>query len=257
MDKPDGAIVTADFARTTSKRVAGMFRRAAGDADYYELLQVGVRIGPAVPLCLHVPPVYPYFLPFKVTPDATPEQIKKQYYMLARKYHPGTALHTEQSCMSANASAGTDWTIMSGAGILKTLRKLMLNLQTKIPGMRLPMPSSSSWERRIRWVLGGLRILSLLFLSPFPFCQFATKLIMADMLGSFTSLPPPQVLCNPQLREQYDKHGKKGLDVDFMDTGAFFNMLFGSDMFEPYVGELLISMMAGCVWRGSWLGEGG
>ena len=52
------------------------------------------------------------------------------------------------------------------------------------------------------------------------------------------------MLCNPQLREQYDKHGKKGLDVDFMDTGAFFNMLFGSDRFEPFVGELFISSMA-------------
>ena len=40
VDKPDGAIVTVDFARAASQRVAGMFRRAAGDADYYELLEV-------------------------------------------------------------------------------------------------------------------------------------------------------------------------------------------------------------------------
>ena len=40
MDKPDGAIVTVDFARAASQRVAGMFRRAAGEADYYELLEV-------------------------------------------------------------------------------------------------------------------------------------------------------------------------------------------------------------------------
>jgi curved DNA-binding protein CbpA len=25
----------------------------------------------------------------QVAPDAAPEQIKKQYYLLARKYHPG------------------------------------------------------------------------------------------------------------------------------------------------------------------------
>ena len=57
MDMPDGAIVTAESARFAQDRVAGMFRRAAGEQDYYELLQV--------------------------EPTATPEQIKKQYYLLS------------------------------------------------------------------------------------------------------------------------------------------------------------------------------
>lgn len=45
-----------------------------------------------------------------------------------------------------------------------------------------------------------------------------------------------QVLCNPDLRAKYDKHGKDGLDVSFMDGGEFFNMLFGSELFERYIG---------------------
>ncbi|GAX76162.1 hypothetical protein CEUSTIGMA_g3606.t1 [Chlamydomonas eustigma] len=136
VDKPDGAIVTANFAKATSDRVSGMFKRAAGDLDYYEVLQVAT--------------------------DATPEQIKKQYYLMAKKLHPD-----------------------------------------KNPGDE-------------------------------------TAHLKFQQVGQAY-----QVLGNPQLREKYDKHGKDALDVNFMDTSAFFAMLFGSDMFEPYVGELFISSMAG------------
>ncbi len=53
-----------------------------------------------------------------------------------------------------------------------------------------------------------------------------------------------QVLSNPELRERYDHHGSEGLDVNFMDGGEFFNMLFGSDLFEHLVGELAIAQAA-------------
>lgn len=54
----------------------------------------------------------------------------------------------------------------------------------------------------------------------------------------------PQVLSNEELRRKYDEHGCDGLDVNFMDGGEFFNMLFGSDQFEHLVGELLIATAA-------------
>jgi len=53
-----------------------------------------------------------------------------------------------------------------------------------------------------------------------------------------------QVLSDPQLRERYDKHGLDGVeDVPVMDSSAFFMMIFGSDKFDFFVGELQLAMM--------------
>jgi hypothetical protein len=49
------------------------------------------------------------------------------------------------------------------------------------------------------------------------------------------------VLSNPELRARYDKHGSAGLDVEFVDPSVIFGMLFGSELFEPIVGEFLIA----------------
>lgn len=49
------------------------------------------------------------------------------------------------------------------------------------------------------------------------------------------------MLSNPELRSKYDKHGSAALDVDFVDPGVIFGMLFGSELFEPIVGEFLIA----------------
>merc|ERR1719440_558546 len=54
-----------------------------------------------------------------------------------------------------------------------------------------------------------------------------------------------QVLSNPSLRARYDASGKDGMeDVGFMDSGAFFHMIFGSEQFEPLVGTLKLASMA-------------
>lgn len=53
-----------------------------------------------------------------------------------------------------------------------------------------------------------------------------------------------QVLSNPELREKYDKYGSQSLNVDFVDPGTIFGMLFGSELFEPLVGEFAMAAAA-------------
>lgn len=49
------------------------------------------------------------------------------------------------------------------------------------------------------------------------------------------------MLSNPELRAKYDKYGSAALDVEFADPSMIFGMLFGSELFEPIVGEFLIA----------------
>ncbi|GAB5353652.1 hypothetical protein AAMO2058_000053000 [Amorphochlora amoebiformis] len=58
-----------------------------------------------------------------------------------------------------------------------------------------------------------------------------------------------QVLSNPQLRDAYDRHGESGTEAVQLDmvsaTAVFFSTLFGSEEFEPFLGEFQISSRLG------------
>lgn len=54
-----------------------------------------------------------------------------------------------------------------------------------------------------------------------------------------------QVLSAPELRRRYDAAGASAVaGQDWLEPGAFFAALFGSELFEHLVGELAIATMA-------------
>jgi len=54
-----------------------------------------------------------------------------------------------------------------------------------------------------------------------------------------------QILSDPDLRDKYDAGGEDGVNDAFqLDASALYQMLFGSEKFEAYIGELKVASMA-------------
>nr|CAB3453823.1 unnamed protein product [Digitaria exilis] len=54
-----------------------------------------------------------------------------------------------------------------------------------------------------------------------------------------------QVLSDPTQRQAYDSYGRSGISTEaIIDPAAIFAMLFGSELFEDYIGQLAMASMA-------------
>lgn len=167
-----------------------------------------------------------------VSREATPEAIKRQYYILARRMHPDK---------NPNDPNAKDRFQRLGEAY-QVGRWFACWLAARLGGpcwLSLGWGSSQAESAHLASTACVWRSLYCICLHTLWQQRRAER--RQTILGGGGLV---QVLGNPELRERYDRHGTEGLDVAFMDSADLFVMLFGSDRFEHLIGELTIAAQA-------------
>lgn len=190
-----------------------------------------------------------------VAPDASEAQIKKAYYVQARKVSRG-----ERGARGAAAASCCPPRERIANRHLLPVPLARSATPTRIPTTPQPRTSFRRWGRRTRcasarskgdgrgrWQAGAARDVGgawgdggvLFRLCSPPVCnaprptrsQPTTSTPNADATAR-------QILSDADKRAAYDRLGAAGVSgAPIMDPGALFSVLFGSDVFDEYVGE--------------------
>lgn len=210
-----------------------------------------------------------------VPPDATEAQIKKAYYIAARKvsfvlfcwtpFHASgrLAVHISPTCRKPLRCILPAHCLQCHPDKHPDDPDAKQKFQARARGLR---PTATTAQRCFLYMcLGvlpassyrpalGIRLSPACLHFPHPLStirclrEHAPACSASCPKARHAAPPPPQelgaayqILSDPQKREAYDRLGAAGVsDAPLMDPGALFAVLFGSDVFEDYVGERLL-----------------